>query len=59
MKYIVGIYSVFHWIPPVAFHYPEIKATEVNVLRLKTPASVAFVFQDIYNETGRIQRNTL
>ena len=28
------IYSMFHWIPPPAFRYPEIKATEVKALKL-------------------------
>ena len=38
------LYSVFLWIPPVAFHYREIKATAAKALKLKTfPLSVAFI----------------
>ena len=38
------MYSVFLWIPPTSFHYPEIlKAPEVNVLKLHEKlTSVAF-----------------
>ena len=32
---ICMVYSVFLWIPPSAFHYPEIKATDVKTLKLK------------------------
>ena len=29
------LFSVFLLIPPVAFHYPEVKATEAKTLKLK------------------------
>ena len=44
----------------VAFRYPEIKATtEAKAFKAENVTSVAFIFQDRYNETGGIQRNTL
>ena len=33
----------FFYIPPVAFRYPEIKATEVKALKLKVLPPVAFI----------------
>ena len=29
------LYSVFLWVPPLVFRYPELKATEVKALKLK------------------------
>ena len=40
------MYSVFLWSPPVAFCYPEIKATEVKALKLKM-LPLQLLFQDI------------
>ena len=36
-------YSVFLWIPPVLFPYPEIKATEVRFYEARNSTSVAFI----------------
>ena len=44
--FALSIYSMFHWIPPVPFHYPEIvKATEVTALKLKTHCSIRYPAQ--------------
>ena len=37
------VYSVFLWIPPVLFRYPETKATDLRLSALKFGTSVAFV----------------
>ena len=47
---------MFLWIPPVSFRCPEMKATEVQFLRLILDLC-SFYFR-IYNETGEVQRNT-
>ena len=48
------VYSVSLWIPPVSFCYPE-SCSEKG----ENVTSMAFMFHDIYNETGGLQRNTL
>ena len=53
------LYSVFLWIRPVWFGYPEIiKATEVFLIAANLN-SVAFVPRYIIIETWKIERNPL
>ena len=49
---------MFLLIAPVAIGYPEIKATEAKASKLKI-LPLQLLFQNIYNKTGGMQRNTL
>ena len=54
-----SLYSVFLWIPRVAFCYPEIKATEVKGFKAENVTSVAFISGYTETKLGEIQGNTL